>query len=150
MKPGVRSGSIFGLTIVEVLIAIVIMAVGILALAQLQATSLRNTAVADAINRTTRLVRGELEWQRQTALEPASIECSALVPDDFEECKVEIVPCALEFPESGGGALNCGPAVAPSAYRVTVRAVGPRNQSLELSTLWTGIYIAGAAGGTND
>lgn len=135
-----------GITLVEVLIAIVILAVGIFALAQLQAISLRATAQAESLNRVTRLVRGELEWQRQTALEPTSATCSALVPDDFDSCTVEVEPCALDYFEDGGAALVCGPAISPSVYRVTVSAQGARGQDLTLDTLWSGIFISGAAG----
>lgn len=139
-----------GLTLLEVLIAIMVLAIGIFALAQLQAVSLRNTATAEAINRTTRLVRGELEWQRQTALEPDEIECSALVPEDFGDCRVLVEPCDLIFLATGGAAFECGEDVPPSSYRVSVSASGPRGQELELRTIWTGTFIAGAAGSADD
>lgn len=139
-----------GLTLVEVLVAVMVLTIGIIALVQLQAASLRNTATAEAINRTTRLVRGELEWQRQTALEPDELECSALVPEDFEGCVVVVEPCALVFLESGGGDFVCGAGVSPSSYRVTVTAEGPRGQELELRTIWTGVFIAGAAGSADE
>jgi len=135
-----------GLTLIEVLIAIAILAVGIMAMAQFQAASLRNTAAAESINRTTRLVRGELEWQRQTALEPATLECSSLVPADFESCEVLVEPCSLAFAEDGSSTFECGDGISPSSYRVTVTANGPRGQHLTLDTLWTGIFISGTAG----
>jgi type II secretory pathway pseudopilin PulG len=121
--------------LVEVLIAIVILAVGIFAMAQFQAASLRNTAAAEAINRTTRLVRGELEWQRQTALEPASVACSSLIPDDFAGCTVVVEPCSLAFAVDGSATYECGAGFSPSSYRVTVSATGPRGQDLTLDTL---------------
>lgn len=135
-----------GLSLIEVLIAIAILGVGILALAQLQTASLRNSALAESINRATRLARGELEWQRQTALDPGEIDCSALVPDDFGECRVDVLPCSLEFASGGGASLVCGASVSPSTYRVTVSVEGPRGQDIVLSTLWTGTFIAGGAG----
>ncbi len=131
---------------VEVLVAVVVLAVGIIALVQLQAASLRHTAQAESINRVTRLVRGELEWQRQTALEPASLDCSSLVPGDFVGCEVVVEPCALDFLEDGSASFVCGEAVSPSVYRVTVSAEASRGQSLTLDTLWSGIFISGAAG----
>ena len=140
------TGTTAGLTLVEVLVAISVLSIGILALAQLQTVALQNTARAEAINRTTRLGRGELEWQRQTALEPGSDLCSALVPEDFTGCSVDIVPCVLVFEEDGSGRLVCNPAVAPSTYRVTVTADGPRGETFSLSTLWTGIWISGGTG----
>lgn len=143
-----------GMTLVEVLVAIVILAVGILALAQFQAASLRNTALAAAINQTTRLVRGELEWQRQTAVSPDVVDCESVIesglPDGFTSCEVQIVPCALVFGEGGGGSLVCDEDAAPSTFRVTVTAVGPRGQELTLSTLFTGLFVSGAAGAAPD
>lgn len=135
-----------GLTLIEVLVAVAILAIGIFAMAQFQAASLRSTATAESINRTTRLVRGELEWQRQTALEPAALTCSSLVPDDFGSCEVLVEPCSLDFAEDGSATYECGDHVSPSSYRVTVSAAGPRGQSLSLDTLWTGIFISGTAG----
>ncbi len=143
LQPQARAA---GTTLVEVLIAVMVLAIGIFALVQLQATSLRHTAQAESINRVTRLVRGELEWQRQTALEPASLACSSLIPGDFTSCTVEIEPCALDFYEDGTASFVCGPTVSPSVYRVTVAADGARGQSLTLDTLWSGIFISGAAG----
>ena len=149
----VRSCRSAGLTLVEVLVAIVVLAVGVLALAQLQAASLRNTALADAINQTTRLVRGELEWQRQTAVSPDVTDCEVALgglPAGFSDCSVEILPCALAFTEGGGGQLVCAEDAAPSTYRVTVTAIGPRGQELTLQTLYTGLFVSGAAGAPPD
>lgn len=139
-----------GITLVEVLFAVIILAVGIFALVQMQASSLRNTANAESINRVTRLVRGELEWQRQTALEPSSSDCSTLIPDDFAGCTVEVEPCALDFHEDGTADFVCGDSVSPSVYRVRVDAQGPRDKNLTLDTLWSGIFISGAAGGVQE
>lgn len=142
-----------GLTLVEVLIALAVLAIGVVALAQFQAASLRNTALADALNQTTRLVRGELEWQRQTAVSPDVVDCEAAVnglPAGFTDCSVEIVPCALVFTEAGGGLLVCDEDAAPSTYRVTVTATGPRGQELTLETLYTGLFVSGAAGAAPD
>lgn len=150
---GHRQRSRRGLTLVEVLIAIAVLAIGILALAQFQAASLRNTALADSINQTTRLVRGELEWQRQTAVSPDVTDCEAALnglPDGFTQCVVEILPCALVFTDTGGGFLACDEDAAPSTYRVTVTAVGPRGQQLTLETLYTGLFVSGAAGAAPD
>jgi prepilin-type N-terminal cleavage/methylation domain-containing protein len=142
-----------GLTLVEVLVAIVILTVGILALAQFQAASLRNTALAAAINQTTRLVRGELEWQRQTAVSPDVIDCESVLgglPPGFTNCEVQILPCALVFGEFGGSTLVCDEEAAPSTFRVTVTAVGPLGQELTLNTLFTGLFVSGAAGAAPD
>lgn len=139
-----------GLTLVEVLVAIVILTVGIFALAQLQASSLRATATADAINTTTRFVRGELERQRQSAVAPVYGEtCSTDLPDGITSCLVDVEKCYLLFAEGGGSQLVCGygESILPTAYRISVTATGPMEQTLTLDALWTGKFIAGEAGG---
>lgn len=139
-----------GLTLVEVLIAIVILTVGIFALAQLQAASLRATATAEAINSTTRFVRGELERQRQSAVAPVFGEtCSADLPEGITSCVVDVEKCYLRFEEAGGSDLVCGygESIHPTAYRISVSATGPMDQQLTLDALWTGKFIAGEAGG---
>lgn len=146
-----RRQHLSGLTLVEVLIAIAILAVGILGVAQLQTASLRNTAVAQALNETTRAVRGELEWQRTTAVAPVDGDTCGTVAGDFESCNVNVVACAYYVldEETGATAFACEPDVTvttPSTYRVTVSAVGPRGQSLALSAMWTGNFVDGAAG----
>lgn len=135
-----------GLTLVEVLIALVILLVGIFALAQLQASSLRSSALARSINETTRFARGELDRQRQTAITLTDVNgqnCMnpELLPEGIASCTLTIVPCHL-----AGASLVCGPGVNPSAFRISVDVVGPMSQELTLSGLWTGKYIAGAAG----
>ena len=148
----IRSRGRRGLTLVEVLVAISVLAVGIIALVQFQVASLRNTALADAINQTTRLVRGELEWQRQTAVSPDVTTCESTqggLPAGFTSCTVEIVPCALVF-VGGGSSLVCDEDSAPSTFRVTVTAVGPLGQQLSLSTLYTGLFVSGSAGAAPD
>lgn len=144
------SGRSYGLTLIEVLIAIAVLAVGILGVAQLQGATLRSTALAQALNETTRAVRGELEWQRQTAVAPVDGGTCETVPDSFESCTVEVVACAYVVDvDTGVATFACEPDVTvttPSTYRVTVSAVGPRGQDLALSALWTGNFVDGAAG----
>ena len=140
-----------GISLTEVLIAISVLAIGVLAIAQFQASSLRNTALAEDLNNVTRAVRGELEWQRQTAVQPVSDDACETVPDTFASCTVVVVPCAYILDEGATRArLSCeGPGVtivAPSTYRVTVTAESARGQELSLSALWTGVFVDGAAG----
>lgn len=137
-----------GLTLIEVLVAFVILVVGIFALVQLQATSLRSTALAKAINETTRFVRGELDRQKQTTLDLTEVdgepclEPGESLPDGIASCTLTVEPCHLS-----GSSLVCGGShVIPSAFRISVEAVGPMEQELRLSALWTGKFIAGAAG----
>ena len=147
-------GSSRGVSMIEVLVALVILVVGIFSAVQLQAIALRNTANADALNRTTRVVRGELEWQRYTTNleevfelgEPQDCTAVAGLDDSFDRCTVTVEQCSLTFPEGGGrGSLACGGGNSGAFFAVSVDAIGPRNRALELSTLWTGVYISGGA-----
>lgn len=142
-----------GVTLIEVMIAISILVIGVLVVAQMQAVSLRNTALAQDLNETTRAVRGELEWQRATAIIPVSDDECVTAPDGYE-CSVDVVPCAYFVdPTSGAASFGCEPAVsvsAPSAYRVIVTATSPRGSTLTLSSMWTGTFVAGAAGAAED
>ncbi len=154
MRSPVRANARRGVSMIEVLVALVVLVVGIFSAVQLQAIALRNTSIADAINRTTRVVRSELEWQRFTTNleevfelgEEQTCTAAAGLDDGFERCAVTVEQCSLTFPAGGGrGALNCGGGNSGAFFAVTVDAIGPRNRSLELSTLWTGVYISGGA-----
>lgn len=149
-----------GLTLIEVVIAIAVMAIGIIAAAQMQASSLQNTALAQALNEVTRTVRAELELQRHTATINSDLEeGEAAEPVDTVEfdclnplaagigaCTVVVEPCTIALTPSAS--LICGSGVlSPPAYRITVDAEGRRGVSLSVSTLATGMYIAGAGGG---
>lgn len=149
-----------GLTVLEVIVAIAVMAIGVLAAAQLQATSLRNSAHAQALNEVTRMVRAELELQRHTATiisdleegevaEPVptvTFDCMTAKPAGITSCVVEVEPCTIAL--VGSATLICGSGVlSPPAYRISVDVEGRRGVALSVSTLATGNYIAGAAGG---
>lgn len=149
-----------GLTLIEVIIAIAILVIGVLGAAQLQGTSLRNTGLAQALNEVTRMARAELELQRHTAtivsdLEPGEaalpvdtvvFDCVSARSGGIASCEVVVEPCAIVT--TSAPTLVCGSGVpSPPAYRITVDVEGQRGASLSISTLATGIYIAGAAGG---
>lgn len=147
----------YGLSLIEVLIALVVLIVGIFAAVQLQAISLRNTSIAEAISRTTRVVRSEIEWQRYTTDLDDVFEigeaqpCTTPTDGGFTRCDVTVEQCSLVFPSDGGRArLACGGG-SGAFFAVTVDAAGPRGQELTLSTLWTGVFISGGAvGGGGD
>ena len=148
-----------GLSLIEVLVALVILVVGVFAAVQLQAISLRNTGLADSISRVTRVVQSEIEWQRYTYLdetfEMGTQQCSTAADETegFGRCEVAVAQCALSFPVDGGRAsLTCGSGdngevITGAFFAVTVDAQGPRNQELTLTTLWTGVYVSGGAAG---
>lgn len=133
-----------GLTIVEVLVALVILGVGVMAAAQLQATSLRFTSQAELIKTSTQVAKSEVEWRRQTELTTgSSLTCASSVPEGYT-CEVDIVPCnAVGSPPS----LTCAPLlVNPVAYKITVEVGGDRIEPFILSTVTTGAYVTGVIG----
>ena len=149
-----------GLTLIEVVVAVAIMAIGVLGAAQLQATALRNTAYAQALNEVTRMARAEVELQRHTATvisdleegevaEPVptvTFDCVSERSPGIKSCVVEVEPCTIALLPAA--TLICGSGVlSPPAYRVIVDVEGRRDVTLTVSTLATGNYIAGAAGG---
>lgn len=119
-----RSNARSGLSLVEVLIALAVLAIGIVALANLQASSLRFTSTAEELRTVTQIAEAELEWRRQTEIQPLSTDCESTVPNGFE-CTVAIVPV---------GALG-------NDISVTVTS---RNADITLSAFTTGQrYISG-------
>lgn len=133
-----------GLTVVEVLIALVVLAVGVMGAAQLQATSLRFTSQADLLKTSTQVAEAEVEWRRQTDLTMGlGMGCESHVPDGYG-CEVDIVPC-----NAVGASLSftCAPGlVNPVAYRISVTVDGARLDPFTLSTITTGTYVTGVVG----
>ncbi len=133
-----------GFTMVEVLIALVVLAIGVIAAVQLQASSLMFSSQAEATKQVTRVVEAELQWRRQTELTLGQTQCQSFVPPGFTRCEVEILPCAMP---AGSNVFTCSNRViSPIAYQITVWVTGPRQQSFELRSIHTGIFVAGATG----
>ena len=136
-----------GFTFVEIIISLVILAVGVMAAAQLQVASLRFNSQAEIVKQVTKVAQGELEWRRQTSLDMGQTDCQSFVPDSFSACRVEIMPCTILAGES---AFTCASNVWPVAYEIIVSVTGPRAHSLELRSVYTGIYVSGGAGGVGE
>ena len=127
-----------GLTIIEVLIALVIFAVGVMALAQLQTSSLRFSSQAEQLRTATQIAEGEIEWRRQTAITVGANPCDSYTPEGFT-CSVTIIPC-----NASGDGLTCAAGlVAPVAYEITVAVTGPRIEEFSLRTVTTGTFVSG-------
>lgn len=133
-----------GLTILEVLVAIVILAVGILALAGVQTSALRTNRQAQTINQLTRLAASEMELRRQTVAAPGTSTCLTTVPDTFvqSDCEVEVVPCGIIF-ASGASQFVCDGSATFATYRLTVTAEG-QGESVVLRSLYSGFYVSGS------
>lgn len=133
-----------GLTIIEVLIALVILGVGVAAAAQMQAASLRFSKQAEQIKTATQVAEAEVEWRRQTELEVGeALDCASYRPDGYT-CVVEVEPCNAVGTELE---LTCASGlVSPVAYRITVGVTPPQGSEFVLSTITTGTYVTGVVG----
>jgi Tfp pilus assembly protein PilV len=145
-----RSRSRHGISIVEILIAIVFLAVGALAALGLQVSALRGSGTAESIQTLTRIAESELLYRRGIDKAGASLAnagtCRVFVPDSFT-CAVDIAPCALV-----SGAANCSGVAATDAvaHEVTVTTTSTRGQEVVLTSLVAGIANVSAGAGDGD
>jgi prepilin-type N-terminal cleavage/methylation domain-containing protein len=118
-----------GLTLIEVMIAMMVIAVGVIAAAGLQATALKNTAKAQAVNEITKIAENELSVQRQ--LDLGDTTCQTQVSSGYT-CSVAMVPCNIQ-----SGAMICSSTVSSGirAYQVSVSVADSRQNSISLSTI---------------
>lgn len=138
--------STVGFTLIEVLVAIVVLAVGVLAAAAMQTSALRASNDARAVQEVTKLAEGEIAFRRQIDLETNSGNLSTCqsvssLPSGFS-CQVVIRPCrlvttagtpptvAMDCPTSGSVAL-----ADQVADQATVTVTGLRNKTLTLRTV---------------
>ena len=122
MKSGI------GLTLIEVLIAIVVLAVGVLAAASMQTTALRASSDAKAIQDVTEFAEREIELLRQFELSSGSKDCSKLPYN----CNAVIRGCQLS-----GNSLTCA-GTGTDAHQITVTVTGPREKTITLKTVKAG------------
>ena len=119
----------YGLSLVEVLIALAVLGIGIVSLVQLQGSALRFTASAEQIRTVTQVAESELEWRRRTTV--ASPTCVTFRPDWIETCTVTRTP------------------IGTNAFEIAVNVVG-RQASVQLSSFQTGqTYVGGIVSQVN-
>lgn len=122
-----------GLTLIEVLIAIVILAVGVLAAAAMQTTALRASSDARAIQDVTEFAKREIELRRQFDLSSTAGKSKAEdCPDPTGyTCTVEVRACQLS-----GTALSCAGGTSNLvADQIAVTVTGPREKTTTLKTV---------------
>lgn len=119
-----------GMTLLEVLIAIVVLAVGVLAAAAMQTNALSATNDARAIQGVTKLAEEKIEFHRQLdyndPLTERNPECEA--PGGYT-CTIEVRACQLS-----GSTLSCT-GFGTGADQITVTATGPREKTITLRTV---------------
>lgn len=121
-----------GLTLLEVLVAIVVLAVGALMAATMQTSALRASSDATALQGVTKLAERELERLRKIDLSSASNFDCQLTEEEKESytCTIQIRSCQLT-----GTALSCPASSNPVADQVAVSVNGPRQKTITLRTV---------------
>lgn len=119
-----------GLTLVEVLVALVVLAVGFLAVVGLQATGLRSTRTAQELQTINSTARSELDvWKASTMISPSPISRTCtMFPTD---CTVTILPCQVM---SGNLVCSNQPVTEFAAHLVTVK-VNQGERQIALNTV---------------
>jgi prepilin-type N-terminal cleavage/methylation domain-containing protein len=123
-----------GLTLLEVLVAIVVLAVGVLMAAAMQTSALRASNDARAIQGVTKIAEAEIELRRQidlTTTAGKATTCKTAVQTGYT-CQVEVRPCQLS-----GTALSCTGVSSASADadQAVVTVTGPRSKTVTLRTV---------------
>ncbi len=121
-----------GLTLVELLVALVVLALGVLAAANMQVGALNASSGAAISRQLTKLASAELELQRQLAAPTSRQSCLSGSKTGYT-CVTTVLPCSLT-----GTTFVCAASASPVvAYKVRVVTNGPRAGSFTLSTLLT-------------
>ncbi len=126
-----------GLTLIEVLIAIVVLAVGVLAAASMQTGALSASNRARVSQELTNTARTEMERQRQfvrPGVDPAP-DCLSknTVPSGYT-CTVTVAPCRVTTTTSPS--LSCGTGTGTVvADQVTVSVSRPQTPAVTLRTV---------------
>lgn len=120
-----------GLTLVEVMIAVLVLGVGVLAAAGLQTSALQATRSAQATQQLASIARSELDVARGTRYGQTEPETNACTTRPTG-CHVDVAPCTV----SGGGSLDCTLALVatPDAHLVTV-TVAADTRSVRVQTV---------------
>ena len=117
-----------GLTLIEVMIALLILTVGVLAAAGMQATALGATRTAEVVQTLNAAARRELETARGRTIDatlPTALACGS----GAAGCGLEVRPCLID----SAGALDFPLSLVadPVAHAITVTATnGARSVAL--------------------
>jgi len=114
-----------GLTLIEVMIAIVVLAVGVLAAASMQTTALRSSNDARAIQAVTEFAERKIELLRQSEPTSGTTDCS----ESPYTCTAVVRACQLS-----GSTLICTGS-GTDAYQITVTVTGLREKTVTLKTV---------------
>ncbi len=120
-----------GLSLIEVLVAILLLAIGVIAAAGLQGTALNASNKASRIQTVTKAAESELDYHRQIDLEGVESEpCTT----GAENCLVTVTPCDV-IVNASSASFDCSATITDvKAYRVTVAVDGPNDADITLTT----------------
>jgi type IV pilus modification protein PilV len=120
-----------GLTLIEVLVAMMLLSVGVIAAAALQGTALRASSKATRIQAVTKIAEAELDYRRQVDLsETETANCET----HNDGCTVVITPCDVVV-TSSSASFDCSSNPEDvRAYRVSVSVDGPGDEDITLTT----------------
>lgn len=142
-----------GLTLLEVVIALVILSVGVLMAAGMQTNALQASSDATAIQSVTKVAESELEFRRKIDLTLAIGKATTCMHADTDgvpntdgssdglpsghTCKVVVATCTLDALTPSGTRLACPPVAAGPlvADQVTVTITGSRSKATTLRTV---------------
>lgn len=120
-----------GLTLLEVIVALVVLAIGVLLAATMQTSALRASSDATAVQNVTKLAEAEIELRRQvdlTAPAGKAATCITSVTQGYT-CQVQVRACQLS-----GTSLSCM-GTGSDADQVKVTISGPRQKTVTLTTV---------------
>jgi prepilin-type N-terminal cleavage/methylation domain-containing protein len=120
-----------GMTLVEVLVATVLLAVGVLAALGLQTSALRTNREARTLQEATRIAAAESTLRHETLSSTGAAQtCRTTVAAGYS-CSVDVQPCSF-----ASGAFTCAAIVGqPAANLITITVVGPRGVSVTVPTM---------------
>lgn len=126
----------FGLTVLEVLVAVFILAVGVLGVFGLQASALSGSRVAVVVQELANIARSELEIQsefRRLIGSPVVGEsCRTLGVAPGYACTVIVYPCTATA--SSVSCVNSN-VTQVAAHQVVVRVTSPDGREVSLATI---------------
>ncbi len=120
-----------GLTLLEVIVALVVLVVGVLLAATMQTSALRASSEAAATQGVTKFAEAEIELRRQLDLSTAASKaatCITSVTSGYT-CQVQVRACQLS-----GSSLSCT-GTGSDADQVKVTVGGPRQKTVTLTTV---------------
>lgn len=127
-----------GFTIVEVVIALMILTVGVLGAFAMQASALRGTTGATISQEVSNIAESELQLQREfyrvVELSNTGETCRSNFDSGLYTCTVDVHPCVRVL-----GDVECRQSstslMSVVARQVVVSVTGPGNRSIQVSTV---------------